>query len=124
MANCHVLIVEDDPDLRVMVATVLEYQGYTVREAANVASALRVIDESSPAVILLDAHVPGQLQQVGRALRDRHYASAVVAMTASPENFEDLTGIQPAAYLAKPFTIDDLARIVQQFCSPSRTRAA
>ena len=54
----HVLIVEDDPDLRQIFAEVLEHQGYTVSEAATGQEAIVTAIHKKPKLILLDLSRP------------------------------------------------------------------
>ena len=55
---CHVLIVEDEPAIRQMVRRLLEKEGWTVREAENGQAGLQAVQESAPAIILLDLMMP------------------------------------------------------------------
>jgi DNA-binding response OmpR family regulator len=53
-----VLVVDDQPELRLLFQRVLEYQGYTVVSAENGQDGLRVIDQCNPQLILLDMAMP------------------------------------------------------------------
>lgn len=53
-----VLIVDDDEKVRELVRVNLEFEGYTVREAANGADGLEAIEEAKPDLILLDVMMP------------------------------------------------------------------
>jgi CheY-like chemotaxis protein len=55
---CHVLVVEDDPEIRQMVRRVLEKEGWTVREAENGQTGLAAVALSPPSIILLDLMMP------------------------------------------------------------------
>jgi excisionase family DNA binding protein len=54
-----VLIVDNDERIREYVRVNLEMEGYSVREAGNAEEGLRVLDESTPALVLLDVMMPG-----------------------------------------------------------------
>ena len=54
----HVLVVDDDPDLRATVAEILDLEGCDVEEATNGAEALAQIASSPPCVVLLDMRMP------------------------------------------------------------------
>jgi CheY-like chemotaxis protein len=54
----HVLVVDDDPEIRALIGHMVTPQGYRVREAADGVEALALIRECPPAVILLDLHLP------------------------------------------------------------------
>lgn len=53
-----VLVVEDDPDHRKIVATVLRHHGYQVLEAADGVDALRQAQETPPQLVIMDARLP------------------------------------------------------------------
>ena len=55
-----VLVVDDDPDVRLFSVTVLEENGYTPLEAANGEEGLKMIKQDKPALIILDVLMPRQ----------------------------------------------------------------
>jgi len=55
-----VLVVDDDPDVRVFSVTVLEEHGYTPLEAANGEEGLKMIKANRPDLIILDVLMPRQ----------------------------------------------------------------
>ncbi|MGB5750939.1 MAG: response regulator [Desulfobacterales bacterium] len=55
-----VLVVDDDPDVRLFSVTVLEEHGYTPLEAANGEEGLKMIKENKPDLIILDVLMPRQ----------------------------------------------------------------
>ena len=55
-----VLVVDDDPDVRLFSVTVLEENGYTPLEAANGEEGLKMIKKDKPALIILDVLMPRQ----------------------------------------------------------------
>ena len=55
-----VLVVDDDPDVRLFSVTVLEEHGYTPLEAANGEEGLKMIKEQKPDLIILDVLMPRQ----------------------------------------------------------------
>ncbi len=54
-----VLVVDDDRNIRKSLRTILEYEGYTVLEAATGADALKIVKEESIHAVLLDIKMPG-----------------------------------------------------------------
>ena len=54
----HILVVDDDPGIRAMVAQVLALADYEVKSVANRAEALQAIDQQPPAAMLLDMQMP------------------------------------------------------------------
>jgi len=58
MSATHILVVDDEPDIRTLVQEILEDEGYTVTSAENGASARRALRERRPDLILLDIWMP------------------------------------------------------------------
>ena len=56
----NVLVVDDDPDVRLFSVTVLEENGYTPLEAANGEEGLKMIKEEKPDLVILDILMPRQ----------------------------------------------------------------
>jgi len=58
LAKCYVLMVEDDPDSRTLIARMLEREGWQFRSAPNGQVALRVLKKGRPVIIILDLKMP------------------------------------------------------------------
>jgi len=56
--GARILIVEDEPDVRLFVRTILEKQGYTVSEAADAAGLRAALEGPAPAAVIVDLHLP------------------------------------------------------------------
>jgi DNA-binding response OmpR family regulator len=70
--TASVLIVEDEPDTRDSLAMLLRRNGHTVRVAADANTALQLVDESPPHVVLIDIGLPGiNGYEFARELRKR-----------------------------------------------------
>ena len=73
-----VLIVDDDERLREYVRVNLEMEGYSVREAGNAEEGLRVLEESSPDLVLLDVMMPEvDGWEMLRRVQERHGVGAI-----------------------------------------------
>lgn len=57
-AGADVIVIEDDPDIAMLIAMVLSDFGYQVRLAGNGEEGLRLVDEKLPDVILSDVEMP------------------------------------------------------------------
>ncbi len=115
-SNC-VLIVDDDDSIRSFVSIALTDEGYDVATAPHGAAALRVIDETPPALILLDMRMPimdgwGFAQAYQQTVKPH---APIVAMTAARDAATSAAQINANAYLSKPFSLEDLLVLVHQF---------
>jgi len=115
MPELHVLVVDDEADIRATVAAMLEIEGYDVAEAANGADALMRVEERVPDVILLDMRMP-ILDGWGFAaeLRRRGHRVPIVVMTAARDAAHWAGEIAAASFIAKPFGLDDLIGAVER----------
>ena len=110
----HVLVVDDDAEIRKLLGEYLERNGFRVSLATDGAEMQRVLDRSRPDIVVLDLMLPGKS---GLALcRDLRAESnlPVIMLTARGEEVDRIVGLEMGAddYLAKPFSPRELlARI-------------
>ncbi len=105
-----VLVVDDDPAIREVVALTLEDEGYRVETAANGCEALKKMREDPPSGVVLDMMMPVMDGPAFlRACRSDPSCRGVpiVVMSANRKAAEALT-LGAAAFLAKPFDLDTL----------------
>jgi two-component system response regulator (stage 0 sporulation protein F) len=103
-----VLIVEDDDDLRSLVARIFADNGYEVEQAQSGAAAVERLHARVPDLVLLDLMLPGlDGWDVLRHLRRMPHPPAVVVMTVQTESdvYLRATEAGAAAYLEKPFSV-------------------
>jgi CheY-like chemotaxis protein len=118
---CHtrrVLVVDDTPALKHLLKLALTSEGYTVAVADHGAHALRLLETFAPCLILLDLRMPVMDGiAFARAYRARDRADAhIVVMTAESQP-GDLGTIAPVQIVRKPFDLDALLPIVEQWVS-------
>jgi CheY-like chemotaxis protein len=113
------LVVDDDPVIRDLVAEVLVDEGYAVETAANGAEAIALLDHMHPALILLDMRMP-VLDGWGvmAHLRATRVQTPVIIMTAAQDARRWATEVGAHAWLAKPFDVDDLLTLVAETGAP------
>lgn len=100
------LIVEDDPDIRRMVRRFFGARGFDVLEAADAQRAVSALSIVRPDAVVLDQRVPGGCDRVLSTLaREPHLreVACVIASGAEPRDHE-----RCAAFVAKPYTLDEL----------------
>jgi two-component system phosphate regulon response regulator PhoB len=122
-----VLVVEDEPAQREVLAYNLEAEGFRVTRAENGEEALLLVDEDAPDVIVLDWMLPSVSGiEVCRRLKMRPDTRGVpiIMLSARAEEVDRVRGLETGAddYVVKPYSIVELmARIRSQL---RRTRPA
>jgi DNA-binding NtrC family response regulator len=117
VAGEAILLVDDNPDVSGAFATCLELAGYRVHVASSGAEAreLAAAHPDDIALILTDLAMPGMAgRDLIRALRYDGLRVPVIVMSGFPrgEGMLDPPGEEVAAWLQKPFTVDDLVDAV------------
>jgi two-component system OmpR family response regulator len=119
----HLLVVEDEPTLRELLATSLQFVGFTVSSVATGAEAFAAAAERRPDLVVLDVMLPDiDGFEVLRRLRSRYDAATahrsgylpVLFLTARDDPEDKVAGLTSGAddYMTKPFKLDELiARI-------------
>ena len=125
----EVLVVDDEPDVRMLVAMALEDSGLAVRQAKDGPSALASIDADVPDVVVLDVNMPGMDgHEVVRRLRaTRKVANVKVLMLTTRLGERDRReGLGHGAddYLSKPYEPAELVKRVQWLIRASADEAA
>ncbi|MDP9343621.1 MAG: response regulator transcription factor [Actinomycetota bacterium] len=114
-APTRVLVVDDEPSITELVATVLRYEGFQVGVAANGWEALRLASEFRPELIVLDVMLPDHDGfEVHRRLRERGEEIPVIFLTARDATEDKVRGLTVGGddYVTKPFSLEELvARI-------------
>jgi PAS domain S-box-containing protein len=118
LENMHVFVVDDEPDARELLRTVLEDQGATVTSFDSAQNALAALKTTKPTILVCDvgmAKMDGyQLMRTLRAEESRESRIPALALTAFARA-EDrkrslVAGYQ--AHLAKPFDVSELILII------------
>ena len=119
LSHCPVLIVEDDADLREMMAQLLSLEGFQAATVANGSEALQYLHNGhlKPDVILLDLMMPvmdgwefRRKQQADPALAD----VPVIVLSALDQS--RAADVKAEAFLKKPLDFDRLLQLVRQYC--------
>ncbi|WP_319407072.1 response regulator [uncultured Desulfosarcina sp.] len=124
-----VLIVDDDPDVRLFNTTVVEESGYTPIEAANGEEGLEIIKKDRPDLVVLDVLMPKQSGiRLYRELKtDKSLVGIPVIILSGVAKrtflrsqkalteFGDKPVPEPENYLEKPVEPDELAREIKKF---------
>jgi twitching motility two-component system response regulator PilH len=126
--NKKVLVVDDDPDVRLFSVTVLEENGYTPLEAEDGESGLKMIKKEKPDLIILDILMPRQSGvrlyrelKTDKALKDMKIIilSGIAKKTflRSQKALTEFGGAEipePEIYLEKPVEPEELAAVIKK----------
>jgi CheY-like chemotaxis protein len=109
-----VLVVDDDPSIRLLCRLNLELEGWEVREADSLAGARRALSEGVVDVVLLDVHVGAE---DGATFVDEirdDYPQAKVAMLTGSVGAHDVDAEAADRVIWKPFTLEQLTTAVAE----------
>jgi CheY-like chemotaxis protein len=120
-----ILLVEDDDHIASLLQALLTDAGYSVLRARNGAVALRSLESSTPAAIILDLMMPVMDGWTFLARYREHRTSAdipivVVSAVAPVQASAEELGVR--AVLAKPFNIEDVVDAITDITGHTRTR--
>ena len=118
MASPHILIVEDEEPLALLLRYNLEAEGYQVTHAPRGDDAELILQENTPDLVLLDWMLPGVSGiELCRRLRMRPDTQAlpIIMLTARGEEAERVRGLATGAddYVVKPFSVPELVARVR-----------
>jgi len=114
-----VLIVDDDERVREYLRVNLEMEGYAVREAGSAEEGLRVLDEVSPDLILLDVMMPEvDGWEMLRRVQERHGVGAIPVVMFSgkvdEQSAQEATARGAQGFVGKPFDPQQLIEHAKQ----------
>ena len=123
-----VLVVDDDPDVRLFSVTVLEEHGYTPLEAGDGVEGLKMIKAEKPDLVILDIMMPRQSGirlyrelKTDKSLKNIHVIvlSGIAKRTfmRSQKALTEFGGAEvpePEVYLEKPVEAEDLAETIKK----------
>ncbi len=124
-----VLVADDEPSTRALVAGHLRSKGYQVYEASDGDEAWTLAHEHLPHVVVLDVMMPGMTGwEVCRKIREAVSLAhtGVVMLTGIGENLNEMTSplYGADAYLDKPFEFSKLDRKIQETLARRRPRSS
>jgi two-component system response regulator AtoC len=106
-----VLVVDDEADIRDLLADVLKDAGYKARHAKTGAEAIAAVEKDLPDLVMMDVKLPDQDGlTVLRQLKREHPDLEVIMMTAYGGSSSAIKAMEHGAYdyVTKPFAVDDL----------------
>src|ERR1051326_4465518 len=125
-SESFVLVVDDDPAIRGLVADALRDQGYNVDLAAHGREALEAMRARRPATVVLDLMMPimDGFSFMEACLTEQLCDNVpIVVISAVHDALHRIRELPIHACIAKPFDLDELVRTVGQFALPTNGQA-
>ena len=124
------LVVDDSPTVRDLIAMNLTLEGFEVVTASNGREALEKVGEVAPDVVTLDVSMPDMdgfvtAEQLRSGAATQDLPIVIVSACAQEADFRRGEVIGVDAYVTKPFDPDELVRIVSELAEhgrPARSR--
>ncbi|SDS18189.1 response regulator transcription factor [Paraoerskovia marina] len=113
--EARLVVVDDEPNIRELLATSLRFAGFEVFAAENGAGALELIRDTQPDLVVLDVMLPDMDGfTVTRRMREKGQHTPVLFLTARDETQDKIAGLTVGGddYVTKPFSLEEVvARI-------------
>lgn len=113
-----ILVVDDDPIIRDMMADILDFEGYSISVARHGQEALKMLRSEEDFLVFLDIMMPGmngkELCDVLEAdphLRERH----IIVLMSAVDNLEEAASLKIDAVLKKPFVVEDVIKTLEPY---------
>ena len=114
----RILIFDDDTDILEILNYLLKEKGWEVHTRTTCNNILETVSTNKPNIILMDNWIPetGGIKATQSLKKDAELSKIPVVYFSANNDIEQLAEEAGAdAYLAKPFDLDDLERIINQF---------
>jgi two-component system alkaline phosphatase synthesis response regulator PhoP len=122
-----ILVAEDEPDIRELLAFTLKYGGFDVVTAANGLEAVEQAEKNKPDMILLDVRMPRMTgYEACKVLKEKPETKdiPIVFLSAKGQEAEVERGIEVGAvdYILKPFAPDTLISQIKKLLDSSDSK--
>ncbi|TZF82265.1 response regulator transcription factor [Pedobacter sp. BS3] len=114
-SKIKIALIEDDENLRFLVAHRLNEEGFEVVESGDGNAAASLIMSENPDIVLLDWMLPGkQGDEICQILREQGYGGLIIMMTAKAQDVDKIEayGLGVSDYVTKPFSMDVLVALI------------
>jgi DNA-binding response OmpR family regulator len=121
----HILVVDDEPNIREVVELYLRREGYEVEVVGDGSAALQAIERKIPDLIVLDLMLPLLNGiQLTRTLREGHHDIPIIMLTAKTDESDRVAGLELGAddYVTKPFSPKELVARVKAVLRRASTK--
>ena len=126
MDSSSILVVDDDPVLRELVAFNLRREGYSCSEAASAEQAISSVRRNSHSAIVLDLMMPGMDGIAACRVIRSESDVPILVLTARDDELDKVLALETGAddYMTKPFSMRELLARVKAVLRRSEKRAA
>lgn len=124
--EARLLVVDDEPNIRDLLAASLRFAGFEVHTAADGGSALKVAREVQPDLVVLDVMLPDiDGFAVTRRLRERGQIAPVLFLTARDDTADKVQGLTVGGddYVTKPFSLEEVVARIRAILRRTRPGA-
>jgi two-component system OmpR family response regulator len=121
----HVLVVDDDPDIRSLIKEYLEQEGLRITTASDGAQMRKTLEEDPAQLVVLDVRLPGE-SGLDLALHLRQSSEVPIIMLSEKDDVVDrVAGLELGAddYIPKPFHLRELLARIRSLIRRSEIRA-
>jgi two-component system, cell cycle response regulator DivK len=126
MAQALILIIEDNEKTRKLIRDLLQAKGYQTIESDTAEEGLRLAEERTPALILMDIQLSGldgiaAMKQLKAAPATRPIPVMAITASAMTYNRESMLAEGFDGYQIKPFNLSDFLAEIARLISQSRS---
>ncbi|SDU78914.1 response regulator transcription factor [Arcanobacterium phocae] len=115
-STAKILVVDDEPSIRELLSVSLKFAGFTVETADDGRNAVRLFQEFSPDLVVLDVMLPDfDGYEVLRRIRTQDSDTPVLFLTAKDDLQDKIHGLTAGAddYVTKPFSLEEVVTRIQ-----------
>jgi two-component system OmpR family response regulator len=116
MTDARILVVDDEPNIRDLLARGLSFAGFKVKTVANGAATISAVLEEEPDLIILDVMLPDMNGfSVTKRLRGAGFTAPILFLTAKDDTQDKIEGLNAGGddYVTKPFALDEIVARAQ-----------
>lgn len=106
----HILVVDDDPQIREVIADYLSAEGFKVSQAGDGTAMRRVLEAGPADLVILDVQLPGEDGLTLAARLRRESQGGIIMLSRKDDLVDRVAGLEVGAddYVAKPFQLREL----------------
>lgn len=114
-----ILVVEDEPLIRMDAVDTIEDAGFQTAEAGSAAAALKVLEARDDiSIVFTDVEMPGEMDGLGLAAHIRlHWPAIAIVIASGFVKSDDVTLPDGAVVIAKPYGIGQVTQTLQKLSS-------